>query len=106
MSRRWGQTPLQLRRQLTYHEFTESVMIERRAMGEEAILFAYGTHSAILDAIGGSKVRALQKFSQAVRPSDHAESRPEGRSHVPVAGHDISMLQHRVRAAVASGELA
>ncbi len=81
-------------------------MIERRAMGEESVLFAYGTHSAILDAIGGSKVGALKKFSQAVRPSDHVESRPESRGQASFAGHDISVLQHRVRAAVASGEIA
>lgn len=81
-------------------------MIERRAMGEESILFAYGTHSAIIDAIGGSKVGAIKKFSAAVRPSDHVESRPEGRGQTSFAGHDISVLQHRVRAAVASGELA
>ena len=81
-------------------------MIERRAMGEESVLFAYGTHSAILDAIGGSKVRALKKFSDAVRPIDHVESRPEVRGQASFAGHDISVLQHRVRAAVASGEIA
>ena len=80
-------------------------MIERRAMGDESILFAYGTHSAILDAIGGSKVRALQKFSQAVRPSDHADTPSRNQGQASLAGHPISVLQHRVRALVASGEL-
>ena len=95
---------------MTYLEFTENVMIERRAMGEESILFAYGTHSAILDAIGGSKLGALKKFSQAVRPSDDVETPSQGQAQAqgqtPFVGHDISILQHRVAAAVASGELA
>ena len=91
---------------MTYPEFTESIMIERRAMGEESILFAYGTHSAILDAIGGSKVGALKKFTQAVRPADHTETPSRAQGQAPFVGHDISVLQHRVRSLVASGEMA
>lgn len=81
-------------------------MIERRAMGEESILDAYGTHSAILDALGGSKMQALKKFSQAVRPSDDVDTPSRGQGQTPFVGHDISVLQHRVAAMVASGELA
>ncbi|MGB5810115.1 MAG: hypothetical protein WBG86_06265 [Polyangiales bacterium] len=68
MARRWGTTPHELRRTLTYDQLGGYIRIERFAIADEGVLTAYGTAAAIGQALGGKKSKALKSFAEALRP--------------------------------------
>ena len=99
LSRRWGSSPRKIRFELSYLDFARYLRIERRAMGEEATVSAYGTLAAIAEVVGKKGNASIKKFVKAVTPKDMGDE-----STSIASPNDIGVLRQRIREATARGE--